>query len=180
MSHRGKIVYSGNSSRSKRLHEKVESTKKVAELQSKDVPKKKIKSSYVRWSEAEDMRLKYLQKVHGNCWDEIVKFFPGYVWFSFFLNVRAILFNDCFFDTYRRTAKSIKIRYYGTLSRDPKPSTSLNMGSRHFVPGYVFFSISLIFFSPRSWGTQTTLFYTYTQITTTCDVTLSTYSWIYT
>ena len=80
MSHRGKLVYNGNSSRSKRLHEKGASNKKVVQLENKDfldaTPKK---SSYVRWSEAEDMRLKYLQKVHGNRWDEIVKFFPGYV-----------------------------------------------------------------------------------------------------
>ncbi len=84
MSHRGKLVYNGNSSRSKRLHEKGASNKKVVQLQNKDLldaspKKKKSKSSYVRWSEAEDMRLKYLQKVHGNRWDEIVKFFPGYV-----------------------------------------------------------------------------------------------------
>ena len=66
-----------------------------------------------------------------------------------------------FLTPYRRTAKSIKIRYYGTLSRGPKPRTSLDMGSRHFVPGYVFFLFPFFFslLGPRE---HKQLFFTHT------------------
>ena len=41
-------------------------------------------------------------------------------------------FSHSIFFTHRRTAKSIKIRYYGTLSRDPKSRPSVDMSSRCF------------------------------------------------
>jgi len=77
---KGYGVFEMSSPRSKRVRTTKGSSKcdaKDSEGVSNVTTTRKSKSSYVRWTESEDLRLACLHKIHGNRWNEIVKYFPG-------------------------------------------------------------------------------------------------------